>query len=332
MAQNESYAIEKHMRTALRLTMLATVLSAAFPSRGEAQNTALPCALGGVVTDSTGLPVPGAVITVDRSTLEATSDADGRFCIPNPPSGPLALTATLDGFTPQRLETTRRDGTPATLTFRLAPEFSDQVVVTATRTGRRLDDVPIRTELVDREDIDRIGARTLADAMEFTTGVRVESNCQNCNFSQIRLLGLEGPYTQLLIDGQPVISSLAQVYGIEQIPSRMIQRIEIVKGGGSALYGSGSVGGVVNIIPREPSRPAGLFESRVDWSRGVPNLSHSGSADWASADQRANIMAFAQIDHVKPLDLTGDGFTEVSLRKLRAGGARGSRYLLDGRG
>ena len=142
----------------------------------------------------------------------------------------------------------------------------------------------------------------------------MESNCQNCNFSQIRLLGLEGPYTQLLIDGQPVISSLAQVYGIEQIPSRMIQRIEIVKGGGSALYGSGSVGGVVNIIPREPSRPGGLFESRVDWSRQRPNLSHSGSADWAAADQRANVMAFAQIDDVKPLDLTGDGFTEVSLR------------------
>ena len=146
------------------------------------------------------------------------------------------------------------------------------------------------------------------------------------------MLGLEGPYTQILIDGQPVISSLAQVYGIEQIPSRMIQRIEIVKGGGSALYGSGSVGGVVNIIPREPARPAALFESRVDWARRVPNFSHSGSVDWAAADQRTNVLAFAQVDSVKPLDLTGDGFTEISLRKLRAGGARASRYLLGGRG
>jgi outer membrane receptor for ferrienterochelin and colicins len=79
-----------------------------------------------------------------------------------------------------------------------------------------------------------LAARSLAEAMEFSTGVRVENNCQNCNFSQIRLLGLEGPYTQILVDGQPVISSLAQVYGIEQIPARLIERIEVVKGGGSA--------------------------------------------------------------------------------------------------
>src|SRR5687768_14051692 len=291
------------MRTALRLTMLATVLSASLPAPGEAQNASVSCSLAGVVTDSTGLPVPGAVITVERSTLEATSDAEGRFCIPAAPFGPLAVTATLTGFTPQRLETTRRDGTPATLTFRLAPEFSDQVVVTATRTGKRLDDVPIRTELVDREDIDRIGARTLADAMEFTTGVRVESNCQNCNFSQIRLLGLEGPYTQLLIDGQPVISSLAQVYGIEQLPARMIERIEVVKGGGSALYGPGSVGGVVNVISREPSRSGGVAETRSELVGGLTNYSFNGALDWVDAGRRQSYFtAFAQSDRVKPLD------------------------------
>jgi len=113
------------------------------------------------------------------------------------------------------------------------------------------------------------------------------------------------------MDGQPVISSLAQVYGIEQIPSRMIERIEIVKGGGSALYGSGSVGGVVNVIPREPSRSGGLLETRVDLSHGVPNYSNSGSFDWASTDRSTNATAFVQLDDVKPLDVTGDGFTEV---------------------
>jgi outer membrane receptor for ferrienterochelin and colicins len=263
---------------------------------------------------------------------KAATDKEGRFCFSVAPDrGRLQIA--LSGFASVSHEYDASIARGRPLEFTLVPSgFKDDVVVTATRTSRRLDDVPVRTEVVDTRSMQAIGARTLADAVEYTTGVRVESNCQNCNFSQIRLLGLEGPYTQLLVDGQPVISSLAQVYGIEQIPSRMIQRIELVKGGGSALYGSGSVGGVVNIIPREPSRPAGLFESRVDWTRRVPNLSYSGSADWAAADQRANVMAFAQIDHVKPLDLTGDGFTEVSLRKLRAGGARASRYLLDGRG
>ena len=80
-------------------------------------------------------------------------------------------------------------------------------------------------ELSVSDKFDEAKARTLADAVEYTTGVRVENNCQNCNFSQIRLLGLEGPYTQLLIEGQPIVSSLAQVYGVEQIPARMIERI-----------------------------------------------------------------------------------------------------------
>ena len=302
---------------------------AAGPQASPAQAPS-PCAVHGTVRDQTGLPIAGAAVTLDQTRV--VTDREGRFCLSRAADRGRVHVA-ITGFATASQEFDSSTTPRRALDFTLLPSgFKDDVVVTATRTSRRLDDVPVRTEVVDTRSMQAVGARTLADAVEYTTGVRVESNCQNCNFSQIRLLGLEGPYTQLLIDGQPVISSLAQVYGIEQIPSRMIQRIEIVKGGGSALYGSGSVGGVVNIIPREPSRPAGLFESRVDWSRGVPNLSHSGSADWASADQRANIMAFAQIDHVKPLDLTGDGFTEVSLRKLRAGGARGSRYLLDGRG
>jgi outer membrane receptor for ferrienterochelin and colicins len=250
-----------------------------------------------------------------------------------PAGGRVTLAVSLDGFRTETrdVEVPARDSA-ATVNVTLQPAgFTDDVVVTATRTSRRLQDVPVRTEVVDKDLMRAIAARTLADAVEYTTGVRVESNCQNCNFSQIRLLGLEGPYTQILMDGQPVISSLAQVYGIEQIPARMIERIEIVKGGGSALYGSGSVGGVVNVISREPVRPSGVFESRIDATEGRPNYSNSGSLDWASRDRQTNATGFFQLDEVRPLDITGDGFTEVSMRQLRAGGGRASRYLLDGR-
>jgi outer membrane receptor for ferrienterochelin and colicins len=318
------------MKTSLlTLPLLLLALSAITPALAGAQDAS--CVVAGVVTDATGLPLPGAVVSIERTTVETTSDADGRFCIASAPVGPLTLTASLAGFTPQQLESNRRGSDPATLTFRLAPEFSDQLVVTATRTERRLDDVPVRTELVTREAIERIAARTLADAMEFTTGVRVESNCQNCNFSQIRLLGLEGPYTQILIDGQPVISSLAQVYGIEQLPARMIERIEVVKGGGSALYGPGSVGGVVNVISREPSRSGGAAEMRSELVGGVPNYLANGALDWVDAGRQSYFTAFAQSDRVKPLDITDDGFTEVSRRNLNAVGARFARYALANR-
>jgi len=82
-------------------------------------------------------------------------------------------------------------------------------------------------------------------------GVRVENNCQNCNFNQVRINGMEGKYSQILIDGLPIVSALAGVYVLEQIPANMIERLEVVKGGGSPLYGSNAVAGVVNVITKK---------------------------------------------------------------------------------
>lgn len=286
-----------------------------------------PCAIHGTIRDSTGLPLPGAVVSLDTPAAEVVSDHEGRYCISGGTAGDRTLTVSLEGFMPHRARIQIVDGGVAH-DAALTPGFRQEMVVTATRTSRRLDDVPIRTEVVGRDTIERLGARTLADAIEFTTGVRVENNCQNCNFSQIRLLGLEGPYTQILIEGQPIISSLAQVYGIEQIPARMVERIEIVKGGGSALYGPGSVGGVINIIPREPAERGALVELRSDMMSGDPGYSLNGSADWVSPTQKALVTVFGQFDRVRPVDLTGDGYTEVSRRGLDAVGARAAAYLM----
>ena len=290
------------------------------------------CALAGRITDSSGAVLPGATVTVvGREGLAVTSN-EGNFCFPDLPHGDHLLEVNLDGFAvhrqPVRLPLPSNGG----LSISLTPQIRADVVVTATRTSRRLDDVPVRTEVISRDLITRAGARTLADAVEYTTGVRVENNCQNCNFSQIRLLGLDGPYTQILVDGQPVVSSLAQVYGIEQIPTRMIERIEVVKGGGSALYGPGAVGGVVNIIPREPPSRGGVLELRSDTFGADTNLSLNGSADWVATDRQTFFSAFGQVDRVQPFDVDDDGFTEVSRRVLQATGARLNRYALNGRG
>jgi len=172
-------------------------------------------------------------------------------------------------------------------------------------------------------------SRTLADAVEFTTGIRTENNCQNCNFSQIRLLGLMGNYTQILFDGQPTMSSLAMVYGAEQIPVAMIDRIEVVKGGGSALYGPGSVAGVINVIPLRPPKSGAHFESRYEPMGGLPNFSVSAGADWVAADRGTALTVYGQLDRVKPLDLTGDGLTEVAKRNFQALGFRFDHRLLD---
>jgi outer membrane receptor for ferrienterochelin and colicins len=309
----------------MRIALCAAVLIVALPANGLAGDDS--CRISGTILDATGLPLPGVTVSVGQVT--AVSDGRGRYCLNPPADSPTddPLSATLEGFMPHRARISA-SAAPVVHDITMVPGFRQETVVTATRTSRRLDDVPVRTEVVGRDMIDRLAARTLADAIEFTTGVRVENNCQNCNFSQIRLLGLEGPYTQLLVDGQPVISSLAQVYGIEQIPARMIERIEVVKGGGSALYGPGSVGGVVNVIPREPSKRGTIIESRGDVMHGEPGFSLNGATDWVSDGQDAIVTLFGQLDRVTPVDLTGDGFTEVSRRQLDAIGARAAKYLL----
>ena len=292
-----------------------------------------PCAVSGRVVDSSGGVLPGAVVTGGGSARPVVTDARGTFCIPDLPPGTHVIDVALDGFKGRRIDVKVPQPSPtAALEILLTPELRTDVVVTATRTSRRLDDVPVRTEVISKDLMSRSGARTLADAVEYTTGVRVENNCQNCNFSQIRLLGLDGPYTQILVDGQPILSSLAQVYGIEQIPTRMIERIEVVKGGGSALYGPGSVGGVVNIIPREPPRSGGVAEIRSDTFGPDANLSVNGALDWVGQDRQTFFTGFAQSDHIRPYDVDSDGFTEVSRRELQAVGFRFNRYQLAGRG
>lgn len=134
-----------------------------------------------------------------------------------------------------------------------APATLDRVdvtVSTATRSERLLWDVPIRTEVLRGEDIALRAVTDFSRAAELINGLRVESNCQNCNTSEVQLLGLRGAYNQLLFDGAPLMSTLGSVYGLEQIPAALINRVEVVKGGGSALYGPGAVAGVVNLIPQ----------------------------------------------------------------------------------
>ena len=97
-----------------------------------------------------------------------------------------------------------------------------------------------------------VNSTDLAKTLNYQSGLRVENNCQNCGFPQVRINGLEGPYSQILINSRPIISALSGVYGLEQIPVNMIERVEVVRGGGSALFGANAVGGTINIITKDP--------------------------------------------------------------------------------
>ena len=212
-------------------------------------------------------------------------------------------------------------------TAALAQDTLDPVVVTGSRYPESLKDTPVRTEVIEQEFLQNRGIRSLAEAVEYSPGIRVETTCQNCNQQAIQMLGLPQQYIGILNDGLPNFSALAGVYGIEQIPTGLIGQIEIVKGGGSVLYGPGAVAGVINLIPRDPQQSGGQF------SLGTQTLTGNtfgqdiggnffGLYDHVSDDGTFKATLFGGFDRIQPTDLVGDGFTDVSQRDLLNGGFR----------
>lgn len=153
---------------------------------------------------------------------------------------------------------------------------------------------------------------TLAQGLNFQPGLRIESNCQNCGFQQVRINGLDGPYSQILIDSRPIFSALAGVYGIEQIPANMIERVEVMRGGGSALFGSNAIAGTINIITKAPKTNI-LSVSNVTNIIGgkSPDNNLSFHASLVSNDFKAGMLVFASNRQREALDYDGDGFTEI---------------------
>ena len=287
----------------------------------------------GTVRALSGRPVADAAVTLTTSSLTVVTSEDGRFCLHPVAAGEHRLIVFADGYGLAEWEIKTTAEGRAGVDIELRPAFGEEVVISATRTEKRLADVPLHVQTVSRSRIESVVARTLADAIEWTRGVRVESNCQSCNTSQIRLLGLEGPYSQLLVDGQPTVSSLAMVYGIEQLPARLIDSIEVVRGGGSPAYGAGAVAGVINLIPHHPDHTHTEVDARSGRIGGAGGSAESPSyslvADWTPGSRRAATF-YGQIDRVAPVDVDGDGFSDVSIRDLDVVGVRYHEFFMGG--
>ncbi|WP_197054252.1 TonB-dependent receptor plug domain-containing protein [Sphingomonas sp. 37zxx] len=197
----------------------------------------------------------------------------------------------------------------------------EQIVVTGTRTPRTVRDAPIRTDIIGETVLTSAAPRNLADALDYLAGARTENNCQNCNTTEIQLLGLPGAYNQILLDGLPLVSGVAAVYGVEQFPAVLIDRIEVVKGGGSALYGPGALAGVVNLLPIKPTRSE--LRGQFYYARPGASDALSGSLVGTLALRPGStITAYGQAEDSPAVDLNGDGYSELAQRRLYTAGLR----------
>lgn len=199
-----------------------------------------------------------------------------------------------------------------------------QVVVTATQHATTRSEAPTAVGVVDSKQMEAVSAVNLGQALNFSTGLRVENTCQNCGANEVRINGLGQAYSQILIDSRPVNSALAGVYLLDQLPTALIDRIEVLRGGGSALYGSNAIAGVINVITHEPHSNGASVGNTTSLIGGRSwDFSNSFNASVVTDDRRAGIAVFGHNRHREPYDRNGDDYSEIGLHKGHMVGFRG---------
>ncbi|ETN94516.1 TonB-dependent receptor [Zhouia amylolytica] len=190
----------------------------------------------------------------------------------------------------------------------------DQVVVSGSRNEQNRREAPVIVSVTSEEVFKATQAISLSEGLNFQPGLRMETNCQNCGYSQVRMNGLNGAYSQILINSKPMFSSLNGVYGLEQIPANIVDRIEVVRGGGSALYGSNAIAGTINIITKEPIENMFEVASNVGFIDGeAPDKSLTLNGSIVNEkDYASGITFYGMYRDRNPYDKDQDGFTELT--------------------
>ena len=282
---------------------------------------------GHVIDKATGEHLPYIFVLLKGTTIGVSTENTGHYMIRNVPEGTFVVEVSAVGYKTQSREVTIKKGRSYEINFVLEEDRVqlDGVIVSATRSETTRRTSPTLVNVVGMDIYNKTNSSTVAQGLAFQPGVRVENNCQNCGFQQVRINGLDGQYTQILIDSRPIFSSLAGVYGIEQLPANMVDRIEVMRGGGSALFGSSAIAGTVNIITKEPIRNSASISHTLT-SIGLSPSFHNTTdinASIVSEDNKLGLAVFGQNTLKDAWDANGDGFTELSKISGQTVGFRG---------
>ena len=282
---------------------------------------------GHVLNSATQEHIPHATIRVQGHTMGAVADATGHYLINNLPTGTITLVASFVGYESQEIEVTTIEGQTIEVNFELNPSLYElnQVVVSANRRATNRREAVSVVNLITPLTFEMTNSLLLAEGLNFQPGLRVEANCSACGFTQLRINGLPGPYTQILINSRAINSALAGVYGLEHIPANMIERVEIIRGGASALFGSSAIGGVVNVIMRETMRNSLSASHTMNLIDGnTPENTTNLNASIVSDNNRSGISLFATSRRRLPLmSPMGDEFSIAPKINMQNMGLRG---------
>lgn len=215
--------------------------------------------ISGVIADNEEV-IPFVLISLNNSSdsivQKTQSGLDGEFEFNSLKNGKYTLIFSTMNYKPKNQYVTISDSSIQNLKIILeSKEFvMDEVVISGTMEPVSKSESAVPVEVYSPEFFQKNPNSSIFESLQNVNGVRPQNNCAVCNTGDIHINGLEGPYTMVLIDGMPIVSGLSTVYGLSGIPMSMIERVEIVKGPASTLYGSEAVGGIINVITKSPSK------------------------------------------------------------------------------
>ena len=307
------------------MVMILSILLTSFNTMLYSQSKTEANIYGHVLDAMTHEHMPFVNIYLKGTTYGTSTNDNGHYLMEHLPVGKHTIVVSFMGYKTIEQEVNLEANRSVEMNFTLEENsvLMRDVVVSANRYEVDRKEAATIVNVLTPKLFVATNSVNLAEGLNYQPGLRVENTCQNCGVNAVRINGLEGKYSQILIDSRPVFSSLAGVYGLEQIPVSMIDRVEVIRGGGSAIFGSSAIGGVVNIITREPIRNSLEISNTTQLIGGKSwdNVT-SMNAALVSSNRKAGATIFGMNRDRQGYDHDGDGYTELGKLKGTSLGMR----------
>jgi outer membrane receptor for ferrienterochelin and colicins len=269
--------------------------------------------ISGKIT-SEGKPVEFCNVVLSGTTIGTLSDTIGKYHLKNLNAGIYKIVVSTIGFRKQEKKIQLKENEKLIINFSLQEDDNqlNEVVISGTMKEVSKLESAVPVEVYSKAFFKANPTPSLFESLQNINGVRPQVNCNICNTGDIHINGLEGPYTMVLIDGMPLVSGLSTVYGLTGIPQSLIDRMEVVKGPASTLYGSEAVGGLINVITKNPrfvpKFTADVFSS--NWGDVNTDLGYQFKA----SEKVYSLLGVNYFNYQNPIDNNKDGFTDVTLQ------------------
>jgi outer membrane receptor for ferrienterochelin and colicins len=280
-----------------------------FPILGFSQAASVK----GVVKSDTGL-VSFASVGLVGTNIGTSTNEKGFYHLSSEKIGKYTLRISAIGYKPFEKIVILKENDSLVVNVNLIPDALglDEVVISGTMKEVSKTESPVPVEVYTPALFKKNPTPSIFDALQNVNGVRPQLNCNVCNTGDIHINGLEGPYTMIMIDGMPIVSGLSSVYGLSGIPNSLVERIEIVKGPASSLYGSEAVGGLINIITKKTANADKLNLDVMATSYQEYNV--DAGIKYKLGKKVNALLGMNYYNYQNPVDHNNDGFTDVTLQ------------------